>query len=259
MPINTLVVILKPLPKLEGICAGPLYLYPNFKFSRMETVKIEKKPRTTISGSYGYGWQQLWKYPLYFFLIMLIIGLAESPASMARESELDGGAGLVLLQIFSAAYAFLLLPVITYGGNLLFLRGVRNEEMDFSELFVGFRERYVPIILANLLKFALVGIGFVFLIIPGIILLCRLAFVSFLVMDKHMEPIAAIEKSWQMTKGQGWKIFGMGLLAIPVFIGGLLCFVVGVFVSVTWIYAAFTSLYHALDIKDQERLQADVF
>jgi len=194
------------------------------------------------------------KHFLYFFLILLIVGIAESPASMAQESELDHSVFTVLLQLFSAAYALLLLPVIIYGADLLYLRGIRNEEIDFSEIFVGFKEKYVHIVLANLLKFAIIGMGFVFLIVPGIILLCRLAFVSLLVMDKGLDPIAAVEKSWQMTRGHGWKIFGMGLLAIPVFIAGLICFIVGAFVAFMWIFAAFTSLYHAIDLDDQKRM-----
>ncbi|MEP3211065.1 MAG: hypothetical protein ABJN95_17900 [Maribacter sp.] len=215
----------------------------------------EKKPKTTISGSYGYGWQQMKKNFLYFFLILLIVGIAESPASLARESELDNSAIRMLLQVLSATYALLILPVFTYGGNLLYLRGIRNEEIDFSELFVGFREKYVNIVLANLLKFAIVGIGLVFLIIPGIILLCRLAFVSLLVMDKDLDPIAAIEKSWQMTRGHGWRIFGMALLAVPLFIAGLICFLVGAVVAVMWISAAFTALYHAIDLEEKKLLE----
>lgn len=215
----------------------------------------EKKPKTTISGSYGYGWQQMKKNFLFFFLILLIVGIAESPASLARESELENSAIRMLLQVLSATYALLILPVFTYGGNLLYLRGIRNEEIDFSELFVGFREKYVNIVLANLLKFAIVGIGLVFLIIPGIILLCRLAFVSLLVMDKDLDPIAAIEKSWQMTRGHGWRIFGMALLAVPLFIAGLICFLVGAVVAVMWISAAFTALYHAIDLEEKKLLE----
>jgi uncharacterized membrane protein len=220
----------------------------------MELINNDLKPHASISGSYGYGWQQMKKHFLYFFLILLIVGIAESPTSIAQESEIDQSVFTVLAQLFSAGYALLLLPVIIYGADLLYLRGIRNEEIDFSELFVGFKEKYVHIVLANLLKVAIIGMGFVFLIVPGIILLCRLVFVSLLVMDKGLDPIAAVEKSWQMTRGHGWRIFGMGLLAIPVFIAGLLCFIVGAFVSFMWISAAFTSLYHAIDLDDQKNM-----
>ena len=81
--------------------------------------------------------------------------------------------------------------------------------------------------LANLLVFAICGIGFVLLIVPGIIFACRLSFVPYLVMDKGLDPVAAIEKSWFMTRGHGWRIFGMYLLSILLFIVGFMLFIVG--------------------------------
>ena len=69
-----------------------------------------------------------------------------------------------------------------------------------------------------------------------------------------MEPVAAIEKSWEMTKGHGWQIFGMGLLVIPIVIGGLLCFIVGIVFSIIWISAAFASMYHAVDLEEMKEL-----
>jgi hypothetical protein len=32
-------------------------------------------------------------------------------------------------------------------------------------------------------------------------------------MDKDMEPMQAVEKSWQLTRGHGWKIFWMAILS----------------------------------------------
>ena len=220
----------------------------------MEIVKEERRPKATIAGSYGYGWQQMWKHFLYLFLVMVIVGVLNSPASVLRDSDGDMTAGLILLQILGAAYWLLFYSVVKYGGDLLYLRAIRNEKIEIREMFDGFKKNYVHIILANLLVFAIVGLGFVFLIIPGIILACRLAFVSYLVMDKNMDPVAAVEKSWEMTRGHGWQIFGMGLLAIPIVIGGLICFIVGIIFAIIWISAAFAAMYHAVDLEEQQQL-----
>ena len=195
----------------------------NINFKLMEIIKEERRPEATIIGSYSYGWQQMWKHFLYLFLVMIIVGIAESPASIVRDSDADNSPGMIILQIMAAAYWVFVLSVVKYGGDLMYLR-------------------------------AIVGLGFVFLIVPGIILACRLAFVSYLVMDKNMEPIAAVEKSWEMTKGHGWQIFGMGLLVIPIVIGGLICFIVGIVFSIIWISAAFASMYHAVDLEEKEQL-----
>jgi uncharacterized membrane protein len=220
----------------------------------MEVVKEERKPQATISGSYKYAWQQMWKYFLYLFIITVVVGLLEAPVSAIQNSEWENTPGILLLQLLIAAYGLLFLPVVKYGGDLLYLRGMRNEKIDISELFDGFKNNYLNIILANLLTFAIIGIGFVFLIVPGIILACRLAFVSYLVMDKNMEPVAAVEKSWEMTRGYGWKIFGMALLVLPILIAGLLCFIVGVFFAIIWVHAAFASMYHAVDLEEKKLL-----
>ncbi|MBT8301096.1 MAG: DUF975 family protein [Maribacter sp.] len=220
----------------------------------MEIVKNELKPKATVSGSYRYAWQQMWKYFLYLFIVTIVVGLLESPVSAIQDSEWENTPGFILLQILIAAYGLLFLPVVKYGGDLLYLRGMRNEKIEISELFDGFKNNYLNIILAYLLTFAIIGIGFVFLIIPGIILACRLVFVSYLVMDKNMEPVAAVEKSWEMTRGHGWKIFGMALLVLPIFIAGLLCFIVGIFFAIIWVHAAFASMYHAIDLEDKKRL-----
>ena len=220
-------------------------------------MKKEKIPKVTVSGSYGYGWQQMWKHFLYLFLITVIVTFARIPVSIIQESVTVSTAGMVLLQILAAAYLLLFIPVISYGSNLLFLRGMRNEKIEVQEIFNGFKKNYLNIILANLLTFAIVGLGFVFLIVPGIILACRLSFVSLLVMDKNMEPVAAVEKSWEMTKGYGWTVFGIGMMAIPVFIGGILFFVVGVIFAIIWISTAFASFYHAVDLEDKKNLNGD--
>ena len=220
----------------------------------MAVIKEERKPEATITGSYGYGWQQMWKHFLYLFLVMIIVGIAESPASVVRDSDADNSAGMIILQILAAVYWLLVFSVVKYGGDLMYLRAIRNEKFEISEMFDGFKKNYINIILANLLTFAIIGLGFVLLIVPGIILACRLAFVSYLVMDKNMEPVAAVEKSWEMTKGHGWQIFGMGLLVIPIVIGGLICFIVGIVFSIIWISTAFASMYHAVDLEEKKQL-----
>ena len=219
--------------------------------------KKNKSPIATASGSYSYGWQQLMKYFLYFFVITLIVAIADVPFSKVRDMEWENSPLTYVLQMLGMAYGILFLPIIKYGGDLLILRGIRNEELEIGELVVGFKTNYFNIVLAHLITTALIIIGFIFFIIPGIILACRLIFVSYLVMDKNLEPMAAIEKSWTMTRGHGWRIFGMFFMAIPIIILGLVCFIIGVIVSFMWIHSAFAALYHAIDLREQAMLIED--
>jgi uncharacterized membrane protein len=138
------------------------------------------------------------------------------------------------------------MPVIKYGEKYLFLTAMRDEYGDLKLLFDGFRKKYLNIILANLIVTALIGLGVVMLIIPGIIIACRLAFVPYLVMDKDLEPMQAVERSWQLTKGHGWKVFWMAILSFFIAIAGLIVFIVGIIISIMWIHGAFATLYQSL-------------
>lgn len=74
----------------------------------------------------------MWKHFLYLFLVAVIVGFAGAPVSVIRESEFVNTPGMIALQIFVAAYWLLLMPVIDYGANLMYLRGIRNEKINIS-------------------------------------------------------------------------------------------------------------------------------
>jgi uncharacterized membrane protein len=215
-----------------------------------------RTPAASLFRSYSYGWQQLTKYFLHLFLVGLIYGVATMPANFGFWDE-NTTFGSVLLNAFTAAYSLLVLPVITYGSAIVILRYMRDERADIREVFSGFQNNYLNIVLANLLVFAIVGIGMVLLVVPGIVFGCRLAFVPYLVMDRGLDPVAAIEKSWNMTRGHGWRIFGMFLLAILLFCIGFVLLIIPAFFALLWVSCAFASLYHAVDLKEQALLDAN--
>jgi uncharacterized membrane protein len=215
-----------------------------------------KTPTATAFGSFGYGWQQLWKYFLHLFLIAVVVGVANIPAWGFYPSgpQTFDTAGFVVLNLLATVYWLLVVPVVNYGGDWMYLRFVRDERPNVADMFRGFKNGYLNVVLANLLVVAIVGIGVILLLVPGIIFACRLAFVPYLVMDKGLDPVAAIEKSWFMTRGHGWRIFGMYLLSIVFCILGLLVIGVGAIFALMWASTAFASLYHAVDLEDQARL-----
>ena len=158
----------------------------------------------------------------------------------------------VFLGFIALCYTFLAAPVVKYGGNMIFVQAVRKIKPDFELLIKGFWENYLHIILANLLVVALVVIGCIALLIPGIIIACRLAFVTYIIMDKKLDPIEAVELSWKLTKGHGWTIFFMGLVSFFIFIVGLCLVFVGVFPAIMWISSSFATLYQSVLIEKEK-------
>lgn len=214
----------------------------------------------TLGGSFSNGWQVMKSYFLYLLLVVIVIGMVNGPAGFKinadsgdfgfihgiplKPDNLFVTIGVVFLVLFGFAYYFLLVPVFNYSAKLVYLDAVREKEIELQQLIAGFNN-YLNVILANLLKSALVVMGFLFLIIPGIIIFCRLAFVSYLVMDKNLDPLQAIEQSWKLTRGIGWTIFGMTILSVFIFIFGLMLLIIGVFPALVWINSSFASIYQA--------------
>jgi len=211
----------------------------------------------SVGGSFSYGWSRIFgKQFLPLLLTVIIIGLLNGPSYGFKFDDGDWGFPMLVflpIALFGLAYLFLFVPVLEYGKDFIFLQAMRDQEVDLKTLFEGFRTKYLNIVLANLIVTALVILGFMMLIIPGIIVACRLVFVSYLVMDKDLDAMKAVEKSWQMTRGHGWQVFGMAIISFFVFIAGIIVFIVGAIVSLMWIHSAFASLYLAvLNQNDEE-------
>jgi hypothetical protein len=204
----------------------------------------------SIGNSFGYGWHKMFKKSFLTLLFAVILtGLLSGPVSINLKADDADWLNLFWLfpaALLSMAYAILFIPVINYGAKYMFLKAMRDEEVEMLVLFEGFKSKYVKIILANLIVVAAIVVGIVFFVIPGIIVACRLVFVPYLVMDKDMDPIRAIESSWQITKGHGWTIFFMGIISFFIIIVGLLVFFVGIVIALMWIRSAFATLYLSL-------------
>jgi hypothetical protein len=224
---------------------------------------------------FGTGWRVMMDNFLRLFLVIIILAIVTAPFKMLNWhfdlSDLHRGPWnwgsewgqnlfrLGTFGIFAAffgllamLYAFLVAPVFEFGGNMIFVQAVRKIKPDFEYLIKGFKENYLHIVLANLLVFALVVLGLFALIIPGIIIACRLAFVSYIIMDKKLDPIEAVELSWKLTRGHGWQIFLMGFVSIFIVIFGLLMLIVGIFPAIMWISSSFAALYESV-LREKEK------
>ena len=236
----------------------------------MEKV-VELLPRA--GSAYRHGWKVMSKNFISLFLVAVIIFIASIPIGiffnisdiepyrwgiMASEfSNFEPGKwgfmafAVVMAQVFGLAYSIFVLSPLEYGSKLVYLRAARNDQFEVVNMFDSFKN-YLNVVLASLLSGAIITFGFLFLIIPGIIFACRLAFVPFLVMDKKLDPVKAVEESWRLTKGHGWRIFWMGILAFFIIIAGFIALIFGLFISAIWISSTFASLYHAVLVEKGE-------
>ena len=220
----------------------------------------------TFGGSFEHGWKVMFNYFLVLLLVVIVMGIVMFPAQMLRinidaehlkwcKDEIDFigpgtfaalGVFAIILGIFAVIYMLLVVPVFKYGADIMFVHAARGNRPEFETLIKGFKENYLYIVLARLLSSALIMLSMMLLIIPGIIVACRLAFVSYLVMDRKLDPIIAVEESWRLTKGHGWTIFVMGFVSFFILILGFAMLFVGIIPAIMWVKSSFASLYEAV-------------
>lgn len=203
----------------------------------------------TVGGCFEEAWIVLKNNFLILLLAIIVAGIIDVPMGfnqMGWKYNDSFQTGLASFKFLGFIYYFLVVTPFNYGVDWMFLKASRKIEPQFEEILDGFK-KYSVVILSHLLVIGIVGVGFIFLIIPGIYLACKLIFVPFLIMDKKVDPIQAVKLSFYLSKGYFWTIFGMGILSFFVLILGFICLFVGVFVSIVWIHSAFAVLYKALD------------
>lgn len=206
-------------------------------------------PEPGVGSALGSGWRKMQDNFLVFFLPVLVMVVMEVPFQGANMGGSDGDDVSPFFGLLGFAYRLLFMPVVNYGIDLVFLRGVRGDPVEMKSMFDGFYN-YINVVLTALLVFGLVCIGFIALVIPGIYVACRLVFASYLVMDEGMEPIAAVEASWRITRGHAWTIFLLGLTSFFLFVLGMALLLVGIFPAIMWIKASFASLYLSITRAD---------
>ena len=206
-------------------------------------------PTATVGSSYGDGWRHLWKHFIELFLIGLIAFLIGLPSGMGGWFGDIVVAGAIF-GFFGFVYGILIVGPVDYGVAFAYLKAARGDKLEIKDMFEAFNN-YWNAVLASLLVSIIIVIGLFLLIIPGIIFACKLVFTPYLVVDRKMEVIEAIKESWRMTGGHSWTVFFIGLLAIPIGIAGLICFGIGVIISIMWVTSTLASLYHAVSMSRQ--------
>jgi len=174
-----------------------------------------KSWKQEVLGALVVGWKAMKINFLVFFFIQLILFFLQIPVDQFSNWDfiIDGSHSFEI-GILSIVYSIFFYSVIYASSHLVFLRGVRGEKISLRMLLDGF-SNYLNILLATIVTFGLIVISLLFLIVPGIYVMCRLAFVVYLVTDEGMGPKEAIEGSWRITKGHVSKLLALALVNIP--------------------------------------------
>ena len=158
-------------------------------------------------------------------------------SALATVALVCTGIPLVLRMFLEASGGFLVNLTLgaLYALSLVVLNLVATAATVFvvSESYLGrplsaweALRRATPymgrILVCSLLMAIAVGLGFMLLLIPGVILAVGLALaIPAVVLESRTSASGALSRSWELTRGARWRIFGLGitllvLLYVPV-------------------------------------------
>jgi uncharacterized membrane protein len=133
-------------------------------------------------------------------------------------------------------------PLVT-GYYIAVLRLRNTSRVAFTDLFRGF-EQFQPLFLLNLLISALVLLGFMLLVIPGIYFSVSYLFSHFFVRFYGTSPAEAVGLSRKMVSGNFLQVLWLWLVLVMINLLGALAFGVGLLVTVPF---TFCTLFAAFD------------
>ncbi len=113
-----------------------------------------------------------------------------------------------------AAIAALIYIVGMIWGFAALLNRIQklDQVMTLGQAFSSAKPLLWPLILTGILVAIFTLVGFVLLIIPGIIVGVWLSLAMFIVVDEQKKGMAAVKQSKEYVKGYWWSVFGRFLL-----------------------------------------------
>jgi uncharacterized membrane protein len=107
--------------------------------------------------------------------------------------------------------------------------------------------QYLAYLGISLLLGIIMVVGYILLIVPGVIATVMFLAAPYLVVDKKMGPIEALKESKKLTEGKRMQLFYFVLAILGINLLGTLALGIGLFVSIPVSMLAMVHVYHTLE------------
>ncbi len=204
----------------------------------------------SIEAAFKFGWETFKKRPGFFIGMTVIILMVSWVTGfvigmIGKEGNMIGG--LLNLAITT---------LVDLGVVATMLKIFDNpESATLSDLWHP--QQYLPYLAATLLTAAIVVVGLVLLIVPGIIAAVALLFVKFIIVDRKLSPIEALKESVRITKGNRMTLFLFVLAIAVINIVGAILLLVPLLVTIPVSSLAMVYAYRTLGHKASEVVPAE--
>lgn len=162
--------------------------------------------------------------------------------------------GLSTYYGLSGLFGILISPL--YVGLIYIINKYNNkEQIQAGDLFIGYRQNLVNILLYSLIVNIILGIATVLCILP-VLFVFPLFLIGYPVLLFENASVGdAIRKSYNIAKDNYWTFFGAGVLGILISISGIILCFVGVLATAFFTTAVMYSTYVAFQGKPRPLLK----
>jgi len=152
----------------------------------------------------------------------------------------------------------LAIRVLQVGVMLIYARvALRVHDGESLNLAAGdLLADFFPYLVTCILQGLIVAVGFVLLIVPGVIWGVKFAYMGFVVIDQRADPIEALRESARLTHGVKWRLLKFGLLCLAVNLVGAIALGIGLFVTIPTTVVAAAYVFRRLQGRVAERSQS---
>jgi uncharacterized membrane protein len=200
----------------------------------------------SIESCLRFGWETFKRRPWFFVGSGLAILLIYFVASL-----ITGGLNAAFAEapdkptVISSVIDGILGILISMGVAAFYLNAHDNPE-TVSLASLWHPRPFLKYLGAAILAGLAIAVGFVLLIVPGIIFSIMFMFTTLIVIDREAGPIVAMKESKRITYGYKWPLLGFVLVLALINLLGLLAVVVGLLVSIPVTTLAFVHAYRVL-------------
>jgi hypothetical protein len=216
-----------------------------------------------VEGSLRTGWKlttsnfgKLVAFGLIYTAVVLLasVPLAILDAKYGAQPQAQSvvTASQMGVSFFTQAAQTLISLFFGIGGALFALGIVRQSNPKIGLLFVG-GTRFLSVVLAWLLYTVIVIGGAILLLIPGIYLGVRLGQWQVAIVDRELGPLDGLKASWEMTRGNFWRLFLLWFLSGWIIFFGMIALGVGLLWAVPTVLLAYVVAYICMS-EGRERL-----
>jgi hypothetical protein len=191
----------------------------------------------------GYGWTKFKQFPGRLILLAIIPAVLGSIVQVVLRLAVGNSGGFfgLIASLLLSVVGFVVIQALSYGV-LREVLGVTAGREPTLEDAVNF-DRFGTYLLTAILVGIIVAVGFVLLVIPGLIAMFLLWFSTYFALDKGTSPTESIKLSFDLVRKNVAVMLLLALMSIGVILLGFIVCCVGIVVAAPVVYVSHAYAY----------------